>query len=103
MVTVGAGPSVRLDDVLPLATVVLTTVSGVVDLGAPLVEVAPAHAPASDPRVRSGSVLPDWFTGHNARFAVVRPDRYVYGTADTAAAASALVHEIAPAGQPVES
>src|SRR5882757_4005422 len=103
MVTVGAGPWVRLDDLLPSATVVLTTVSGAVDLGAPVVEVAPAQAPPSDPRVQSGSVLPDWFTARNARFAVVRPDRYVHGTASTADAAAALVREIAPAEQPVES
>jgi hypothetical protein len=48
-------------------------------------------------------VLPDWFTARNATYAVVRPDRYVHGTAGTAAAAAALVREIAPAGQPIES
>jgi len=103
MVTVGAGPWVRLDDVLPLAPVVLSTASSAADLGVPLVEIAPAQASPSDPRVQSGSVLPDWFIAHNARFAVVRPDRYVHGTADTADAAAALLREIDPAEQPVES
>jgi 3-(3-hydroxy-phenyl)propionate hydroxylase len=102
-VTVGAGPQVRLDDVLPSATVVLTTATDAADLGAPVIEVAPPLAAASDPRVRSGAVLPDWFTARNATYAVVRPDRYVHGTAGTAAAAAELVREIAPAGQPIES
>jgi 3-(3-hydroxy-phenyl)propionate hydroxylase len=103
MVTVGTGPQVRLDDVLPSATVVLTTATDAADLRAPVIEVAPPLAAASDPRVRSGAVLPDWFTARNATYAVVRPDRYVHGTAGTAAAAAALVREIAPAGQPIES
>jgi 3-(3-hydroxy-phenyl)propionate hydroxylase len=103
MVTVGAGPRVRLDDLLPSGTVVLTTASDAADLGAPVVEVAPPLAPESDARVRSGSVLPDWFAARDATYAVVRPDRYVHGTAATADAAAALVRAISAVGQPVES
>ncbi len=97
-VRVGAGAPVRLDEILPAGTVVLATaaVAPTVDLGAPLVEIGPAQASTSDPRVRSGWLLPDWFAGHDARFAVVRPDRYVHGTADTAQEAAALVRTLIP-------
>ncbi len=96
-VQVGAGPPTRLDDVLPDGVVVLTTTSPAPgpDLGAAVIEVAPAGATPSDSRVRSGSVLPDWFAHHDARFAVVRPDRYVHATADTVEATAALTRRIA--------
>jgi 3-(3-hydroxy-phenyl)propionate hydroxylase len=102
MVTVGTGPWVRLDDVLPSTTVVLTTAADAVEEGAPVIEIAPPLAPASDARVQSGAVLPDWFTARNATYAVVRPDRYVHGTASTADATAALVREISPVGQPAQ-
>jgi 3-(3-hydroxy-phenyl)propionate hydroxylase len=102
MVTVGTGPWVRLDDVLPSVTVVLTTATDAVGLGAPVVEVAPPLALGSDAQVQSGAALPDWFTARNATYAVVRPDRYVHGTASTADAAAALAREISPAGQPAQ-
>ena len=99
-VRIGDGPPVRLDDVLPDGPVVLTVmpVAPGTDLGVPLLEVAPAAAHPSDPRIRSGPVLPDWFARHDAGFAVVRPDRYVHGTAATPDRVAALVEQVAPTG-----
>ena len=103
-VQLGDRPPARLDDVLPDGTVVLTVASVApgADLGATLLEVAPAEASPSAPAIRSGSVLPDWFARHDARFAVLRPDRYVHGTARTADHAAALAQQVATAGTAVD-
>lgn len=96
MVRVGDRPPVRLDDLLPDGAVVLAVgpVDPGTDLGLPVLDVAPATASPADPRVRSGEVLPDWFARHGARYAVVRPDRYVHATAATVEAIAGFARRL---------
>jgi 3-(3-hydroxy-phenyl)propionate hydroxylase len=56
-------------------------------LGVPVVAV---HDSADGPFIRDAAVR-TWFDDHGVRFAIVRPDRYVLGTAETAGAAAALI------------
>lgn len=103
MVQLGDRPAVRLDDVLPDGPVVLTTtpVAPGTDWGLTVLDVAPATAAPTDPGLRSGTLLPDWFARHDARFAVLRPDRYVHGTAATADDVAALVAPVVVAARAV--
>jgi 3-(3-hydroxy-phenyl)propionate hydroxylase len=56
-------------------------------LGVPVVAV---HDSADGPFIRDAAVR-TWFDDHGVRFAIVRPDRYVLGTAENAGEAIALI------------
>jgi 3-(3-hydroxy-phenyl)propionate hydroxylase len=57
-------------------------------LGIPCVAVGD---PATDHLFTQDEMVSDWFDQHGARFAVVRPDRYVHGTTDSPDAAKAMI------------
>jgi 3-(3-hydroxy-phenyl)propionate hydroxylase len=86
------------DDVLPPRVVVVACGAAVSEiravcdlLGVPLVAVGDPGT--GHPFLRGGMVR-DWFDQHGARFAVVRPDRYVHGTTDSAEAAEAMISAV---------
>jgi 3-(3-hydroxy-phenyl)propionate hydroxylase len=83
------------DDVLPPRVVVVARGDAVSEIravadrsGVPLVAV---DDPGTGHLVIRDELVGDWFTRHGARFAVVRPDRYVHGTTDSAEAATAMI------------
>jgi 3-(3-hydroxy-phenyl)propionate hydroxylase len=89
-----AGPSSLFDDAVPPQVVVVALDAAAPEiltttdkLGVPVVAV---HDPAVDLSIRDETVG-EWFAQHSARFAVLRPDRYVLGTARSADEASALI------------
>lgn len=88
------GSSRLFDDAIPPRVVVVALGAAVPEirataeeLGIPIVAV---DDPTGDPLIRDQTVR-DWFDRHGVRFAIVRPDRYVLGTAGSADKATALM------------
>ncbi|HEX3781226.1 MAG TPA: bifunctional 3-(3-hydroxy-phenyl)propionate/3-hydroxycinnamic acid hydroxylase [Pseudonocardiaceae bacterium] len=88
------GWSNLFDDAIPAEVVVVALGAAVAEiratvqeLGIPIVAV---DDPTGDPLIRDETVR-EWFDRHGARFAVVRPDRYVLGTAGSVDKAAALI------------
>lgn len=103
-----AGVVRRLDDVVGTCWLVATTDPALVAgldassrsfleaLGARAIAiVGPDASPGPDVLVETGSIFADWAKGEGCRAVVGRPDRYVYGTAQTAADLNSLLAQLA--------
>ena len=93
------GSSRLFDDAVPPRVVAVALDAAVPEirtttdkLGVPVVAVhdGALDQPAGDLSIRDETVG-EWFGQHGVRFAILRPDRYVLGTARTADEASALI------------
>jgi 3-(3-hydroxy-phenyl)propionate hydroxylase len=83
------GRAGRFDDVIAPDVVVVAYDDGIASLrrathamGVPLVALHQAAADSGDLPFVTSTVVDEWFERHGARVAVLRPDRYVYGTAE---------------------
>jgi 3-(3-hydroxy-phenyl)propionate hydroxylase len=89
-----SGPPIPFDEALSPQVVVVALEAEAAEIRAvtdkldiPLVAVQNS---ADGPHIRDAAVR-DWFNDHGVRFAIVRPDRYVLGTAENADDATALI------------
>jgi 3-(3-hydroxy-phenyl)propionate hydroxylase len=89
-----SGPPIPFDEALSPQVVVVALEAEAAEIRAvtdkldiPLVAVQNS---ADGPHIRDVAVR-NWFDDHGVRFAIVRPDRYVLGTAQNADDATALI------------
>jgi 3-(3-hydroxy-phenyl)propionate hydroxylase len=94
----GQGRRGRFDDVVGPRVVVVAggaaapQIQGVAEgAGIPLVAVGD---PGTGHLFTQDELVRDWLARHHARFAVVRPDRYVHGTTDSAETAAAMIKAV---------
>lgn len=95
------GTQVLFDDGTPIDVVVVAVVGDcdelerlAAQLQTAVVGVLPAGAAPSTHPVTSSPHATHWFTQHAVRFAVLRPDRYVFGTATSCAETKILVTDL---------
>jgi 3-(3-hydroxy-phenyl)propionate hydroxylase len=88
----------KLDDVVAPEVVVAAQETAVAEIQTvadqlviPVVIVAESKVAEPRTLLTRDAALVDWFDQHDARFAVVRPDRYVHGTTDSADEAVAMM------------
>jgi len=71
------------------------------ELDVPVVAVGEMPAKYGSGLIATSDHLAKWFEERGARFAVLRPDRYVFGVASEANDAEAMLHELCASGRPL--
>jgi 3-(3-hydroxy-phenyl)propionate hydroxylase len=83
-----SAPGALLDDVIAPDVAVVARP----DIAPQLRNIAGAHVPIVDTSDCTG--VDAWFEGHGCQAAVLRPDRYVYGSSDNLAGAARMLEEL---------
>jgi 3-(3-hydroxy-phenyl)propionate hydroxylase len=104
----GEGHVALFDDLVPPDVAVVATSDAVpaispagVELGVPVVAVADMPAKNGSGLIATSDQLAKWFEERGARFAVLRPDRYVFGVASEANEAEAMLRELCASARPL--
>jgi 3-(3-hydroxy-phenyl)propionate hydroxylase len=86
------GRSQMFDDAVEPQVVVVALGAAIPEIQAAADHLGVAVAVVGDPGIRDVAV-DEWFDQHGARFAILRPDRYVHGTTASAAEAVAMIRD----------
>jgi 3-(3-hydroxy-phenyl)propionate hydroxylase len=104
----GNGNVALFDDLVPPDVAVVTTndaapalSSAAAELDVPVVAVGEMPAKYGGGLIATSDHLVKWFEERGGRFAVLRPDRYVFGVASEAGEAEAMLRELCGWGRPL--
>ena len=104
----GHGHVALFDDLVPpdVAVVAINDAApaispAAVELDVPIVAVGEMPAKSGSGLIATSHHLVKWFEERGGRFAVLRPDRYVFGVASEAGKAEAMLRELCASGRPL--
>ena len=104
----GHGHVALFDDLVPPDVAVVTTNDAApaispaaAELDVPVVAVGEMPAKFGSGLIATSDHLVKWFEERGGRFAVLRPDRYVFGVASEAGEAEAMLRELCASGRPL--